>query len=383
MLPDGGEPFCHHCDAVRVGDLVFVTGMAAVDADGQVLAPGQAGAQAKSAYAALRSALELVGATPADVVKVTNRLTNVDDRPLVDAGCRELFGEHRPASFTCEVSHLAVDGLLCDVDAVAVVGGAKERLMLPGGDEALGHRSDVVRARNLVWISGMAALGPRQELLAPGDATEQARIAYRRVQACLDLVGGTAADVVMVKNYVTDIGHRPLVNVARQEFFGEHRPASFIGEVPRLGVDGVLYEVECIAVLHEEKQRVMLPGVAEPFSHYCDVVRAGELVFVSGQAAVGLDQRALHPGDPAAQARAAFDGVGRALEAVGATTADVVKVTDYLTDMQDRRLVNGVREQFFGAHVPASSTCEIPALVEPGLVYEVDAIAVVGSGAPA
>jgi reactive intermediate/imine deaminase len=116
--------------------------------------------------------------------------------------------------------------------------------------------------------------------------------------------------------------------------------------------------------------------LAEPISHYTDAVRAGDLLFVSG--VVPVDERGAVVGgdDVAAQARQVFANMGRVLEAAGASFAEVVKVTVFLTDVDDRPLINPVRQEIFGASRPASTLVEVARLAVPGARIEVEAVAV-------
>jgi enamine deaminase RidA (YjgF/YER057c/UK114 family) len=75
------------------------------------------------------------------------------------------------------------------------------------------------------------------------------------------------------------------------------------------------------------------------------------------------------------QARLAFTHIGRVLEAAGASFADVLKVTVFLTDIDDRPKINPVRREFFGEHRPASTLVEVNRLVRPEAKVEVEAIA--------
>jgi 2-iminobutanoate/2-iminopropanoate deaminase len=379
VLLDGThEPFSHYCHVVRSGDTVWVSGTTAVASDRTVLAPGDATEQARIALDALGRALGAVGAGPADVVKVNNWLTDIADLSAVNVARREFFGDTLPASILCEIPRLVVPGLLYEIEAVAVIGGEKQRLTLEGS-EPFSHYCDVVRSGDTVWVSGCGALGPGHQLLAPGDATEQARIALENLRTALAAVGASVEDVVKVTNLLTNIDDRAAVNIARQEFFGDTLPASIIAEVPRLVAPGMLYEVDAVAVIGGHKDRINLPE-SDPISHYCEVVRCGDMVWVTGQAAAGPGRVILAPGDAEEQARISHHHLGAALAAVGATAADVVKVTNYLTNIDDREKVNVARREFFGDSRPASVLVEVPKLVLPGLLYEVEAVAVVGAG---
>jgi 2-iminobutanoate/2-iminopropanoate deaminase len=119
-------------------------------------------------------------------------------------------------------------------------------------------------------------------------------------------------------------------------------------------------------------------GQAEPISHYTDAVRAeGPLLFVSGVVPVDGAGRLVGGDDVVAQARQVFSNLGAVLAAGGATFADVVKVTVFLTDVDDRARINVVRQEAFGEARPASTLVEIAALAIPGARIEVEAVAVV------
>jgi 2-iminobutanoate/2-iminopropanoate deaminase len=123
------------------------------------------------------------------------------------------------------------------------------------------------------------------------------------------------------------------------------------------------------------REEFRVPGQAEPISHYTDAVRAGDLLFVSGCVPVDGDGKLVGGDDAAAQARQVLANVGSVLAAAGATFADVVKVTVYLTDIGDRTRINPVRREVFGETRPASTLVEVGALAIPGARVEIDAIA--------
>ena len=124
------------------------------------------------------------------------------------------------------------------------------------------------------------------------------------------------------------------------------------------------------------REEIRVPGQPVPISHYTDAVRAGNLLFVSGCVPVDVDGR-LVGGDVVAQARQVFANVGAILGAGGATFADVVKVTVYLIDIDDRARINPVREEVFGDTRPASTLVEVSALAIPGAKLEVEAVALI------
>jgi 2-iminobutanoate/2-iminopropanoate deaminase len=126
------------------------------------------------------------------------------------------------------------------------------------------------------------------------------------------------------------------------------------------------------------REEIDVAGQAAPISHYAHAVRADSpLLFVSG--VVPVDERGGLVGgdDVVEQARAVFRNLGEILAAAGATYADVVKVSVFLTDVDDRPLINPVRQEVFGAARPASTLVEVSRLAIPGARIEVEAVAVV------
>ena len=125
------------------------------------------------------------------------------------------------------------------------------------------------------------------------------------------------------------------------------------------------------------REEIRVGELAEPISHYTDAVRAGDLLFVSGFVSVDGEGRLVGGGDVVAQARQVFVNLGAVLAAAGATFADVVKVTVYLTDIADRARINPVRQEFFGDARPASTLVEVSALAVPGAKVEIEAVALI------
>ena len=115
------EPISHYTDAVRAGELLFVSGLLAVDAEGELVGGADVVAQARQVFANLRAVLEAAGCGFGDVVKVTLFLTDVDDRPLINPVREAAFDDARPASTLVEVSRLALPGAKVEVEAVALV----------------------------------------------------------------------------------------------------------------------------------------------------------------------------------------------------------------------------------------------------------------------
>jgi len=114
---------------------------------------------------------------------------------------------------------------------------------------------------------------------------------------------------------------------------------------------------------------------------YSHVVTAtgGKMVFVAGQVAEDEHGTLVGPGDLAAQARKAFENVGRALAAAGARPEQVAKITILVPRYRPECIpvIEAGRQAVFGAHKPADALVGVETLADPGWLIEVDAIAVV------
>ena len=120
-VPGQAEPISHYTDAVRAGELLFVSGCVPVDSDGRLVGGDDVVAQARQAFHNVGEVLAAAGAGFGDVAKVTVFLTDIADRARVNPVRQEVFGAARPASTLVEVRALAVEGAKIEVEAVALI----------------------------------------------------------------------------------------------------------------------------------------------------------------------------------------------------------------------------------------------------------------------
>jgi len=123
-----GDRFAHVARVdVGGGALLVLAGQVAVDDDGAVVAPGDAGAQAERIFEIIGGILAAHGATFADVLHIRTFMTDLGDLPAYGAVRGKLFpaepGATPPASTTVEISRLFLPGAVLEVEVTAIARG--------------------------------------------------------------------------------------------------------------------------------------------------------------------------------------------------------------------------------------------------------------------
>ncbi len=109
---------------------------------------------------------------------------------------------------------------------------------------------------------------------------------------------------------------------------------------------------------------------------YSQAIRAGNVIYTSGQVSLDPSTGELVTGDFGAQARRVFDNLAAVLRAAGADFRNVVKANVYLTDLANFGALNSIYAERFGGHKPARTTVQVAGLPR-GAALEIDLIAVV------
>ena len=122
------------------------------------------------------------------------------------------------------------------------------------------------------------------------------------------------------------------------------------------------------------KQAISSAGAPKAIGPYSQAVKAGQLLFLSGQVPLDPVSGQMIEGDIAAQTRRVFENLGAVLEAGGRSFADVVRTTVFLADMNDFAAMNEVYGQYFKEPYPPRATVQVARLPKDARV-EIDLIA--------
>ncbi len=114
------------------------------------------------------------------------------------------------------------------------------------------------------------------------------------------------------------------------------------------------------------------------FSH---IVKLGDTVYISGQLPQDQDGNIVGKGDMVVQTEKTYENLKKCLESVGATMRDIVMLRVFVTNLDEFQKTGEVRKKYFGKYRPATTGLQISGLYFPEAMIEVEATAIIGSGA--
>jgi len=353
------------------GDKVWLSGHSASEFDPEskhIVVRGGMTDQATTAYAKIAAILEAAGLGFGDVHRVVEYVTatGIDHYAEAAEVRAQTFGTHTPAICTVVVDRLLRPAAFIEIEVTAGPAGAP----VHGGYEADG----------VVYLSTITAQNPDGSVEAPGDLVAQSHICFERAIAALEGVGLRASSIVKTLDYTTraTLGDYKRTGRVRKELLpGPVYPGAAGILLSRLQHPDVVISLDVIASRHELE--VVNPGW-ERYGKltYSPAVKAGKLLFMSGQAALDpATEQALFAGDVVAQAEYTYENIIAVLRAAGLGPEHLLKTIEYVTPdgLARYRDVAKVRERLLRAPYPASTGAICEGLLRPEFQIEIDPLA--------
>ncbi len=261
IQPDGMYRASTYDHGMRAGNMLFVAGQVGRNADGDLVGPHDATAQARVAHENLRQILEAAGSGFDQVVSVKTFYVNPDDIAKTVDIRREYFGDHRPPHTGNVISMLGSPDVRFEIEVIAMIPESTgeyvmadpnfEMIQPEGMHRALTYDHGL-KTGNLLFVAGQVGVDRDGNLVEPFDPEAQARQAFENLKRVLNEAGADFSNVVKVTTMCVDTDEFPVVTKVRQEYFGNHRPPHTGIVISQLGSPATRFEVEVIAVLPPE-----------------------------------------------------------------------------------------------------------------------------------
>ncbi|HXU43454.1 MAG TPA: Rid family hydrolase [Burkholderiales bacterium] len=320
--------------------------------------------QVRTAWAKIGAILESGGLSYGDVVRVVEYVKpeGIERYAEADALRREIFRGHRPVVHTVPVKALLRPEAFIEIEVTASAA--------PGAKLSSG----------VVFLPTVQPVDDQGNIVGAGDVVAQARAIFERAGRMLAALGVGFDRVVKTLDYLTPAALAAYKGTGRvrKEHLGPVYPGAAGILMPRLVHPEALIQYDFIAT--RDTPVAVNPGWTRYQKlTYSPAVRAGKLLFMSGQGSLDpATERVVHDGDVVAQAEYTYGNVIKVLEAAGAGPQNLVKTIEYVTPaaLARYRDVAKVREKLLRAPWPASTGLVCEALLRPEMQIEIDPFAV-------
>ena len=401
------KPVMHYSSCIQVGDLVFTSGALATDyrsglapeADlpylGSNIKP-----QARVVFRAIEKLLVAAGSSLQNVMKLNEYLEDWNEAGLYIEERNERFGERITAASTVVVNPFIIPACTLEVDAVGFTddSGFKKEVIATG-QAPQGPEAQAIKAGPWVFVSGLMATDYESGVAPAAQANTntwyaseikaQARFIFKNLAAILETAGSSLEHVAKVRVDLVDLQDFSAFEEVWKECFPQNPPARTVVKVNEIGATGCLVQVNAVAVTEDiARKTVNAPDVPPQLTHEPHAVKAGGLLFLSGQMPFdrqGLaPETRLHPAVPyygqsiKKQMSYTIEKVRSICEAGGTSLDNMVKRVVFHTDITELDQSFETWREYFAESPPASTTVEIegPHLV-PGSTILLDLIAAV------
>ena len=287
-----------------------------------------------------------------------------------------MFPTHPPTATTVAVSSLVSPDALVEIEACARI-GTRTTSQVQRKGPGHGPFANGIRAGNTIFISGRTAISDDTQS-PPTDFPSQLHAVYRNLAASLSEFGANFSDLVKIDYFISNpLCYRELFRI-REEVFDVDWPGDSVVSVRALDSPHALVESNAVALVPPAKTRFVNPSDLPPPFNFSHAVVADGLVYVSGQIAMDKDKNLVTPGDFDAQFRQSLKNVELALDSVGCTFADTLKLSCFISHPVYFERSLEIREEVFHGRPPAVTSVAVDSMGGfPGALCEIDAIAAV------
>jgi enamine deaminase RidA (YjgF/YER057c/UK114 family) len=320
--------------------------------------------QTRTAYAKIEAVLDAAGYSLGDVVRVVEYVTaaGIDRYREAEQVRKELLGDG-PSVYTVCVNGLLRPDALIEIEVVA-----RKR------------RGIATTLDGVVYLPSCLPLDGKGELVAEGDLLGQVSAVYDRASELLSALDLSLSQVAKTVDYMTPaaLTDYKLTGRVRRERLGPVYPGATGIIMERLKHPKALIQVDFIASRHPLE--AVNPGW-ERYRKltYSPAVRAGNVLFMSGQAALDpATEQAVKPDDVVGQAEYTYANILAVLRAAGGGPENLVKTVEYVTPqgLTRYRETAAVRSRLLKEPYPASTGIICEKLLRPEFQIEVDPMAV-------
>lgn len=420
--PELPRPRVAYSPAVKAGPFVFVSGQLASDLNTGT--PSRATINPNFPYHGseiarqtryigenIEACLRAGGAGLEHVVHLTNYLTDDGDQAGASQALAACFGGTPPPTSTILVEELPIPGCRSEIDLVALVPPAGQRIemldpiglprALPDGLDGAPLYHYGAKCGQWIFTSGLLATDFNDSIAADARTTatfpyygENGRLqtahVLKQLEAVLAAGGATLKDVVKAEVYLTDLKDFFRLDEVWREFFPVNPPARTTAPVKSLGVPGARVAINLIAYLPgagDIRRTIATDAAPRPLAHEPQAVQAGPLLFFSQQMATdfrtGVPAEArLNPAFPfygsesAQQVNYIVKNVEAICEAAGTTADKLLRRRGFYTDFSEFFTSFATWGKAFPSAPPASTTIRVPnPLLVPGCKVAIDLIA--------
>lgn len=320
--------------------------------------------QARTAWAKIGAILESGGLSYADVTRIVEYVKpeGIERYAEANAVRNEIFGPHKPVVYTVPVKALLRPDAFIEIEVTAT------------------SRAKDSHSSGVVFLPTVQPVDDEGNIIGKGDVVAQTRAIFEKAGKMLAALGVGFDRVVKTCDYITPAALATYKGTGRirKELLGPVYPGAAGILMPRLVHPEALIQYDFIAT--RDTPVVVNPGWTRYQKlSYSPAVRAGKLLFMSGQGSLDpATERVVHDGDVVAQAEYTYGNILRVLEAAGAGPQNLAKTIEYVTPagLPRYRDVAKVREKLLRKPWPASTGLVCEALLRPEMQIEIDPFAV-------